>query len=185
MPAIALNLTADEREAAAAAKRAEAVLHLREEAESFERCDTDGFLSQWASGVSATVREAEARLIEQDGLTETRALFDLNGNLASTHVFYKKNPYGYGEIESWRMNDEFVANGGKRFITLSNANKGETRYRNNEKKGVRVGTIRVRGYVKVRGSYNAARGVILPNVDDIMNGDFDIVSTDNRDLTDY
>jgi hypothetical protein len=37
----------------AEAFRAEEARHLQEAADSFERCDTDGFLSQWAHGMLA------------------------------------------------------------------------------------------------------------------------------------
>ena len=50
----------------------------QEAKDSFERCDTDGFVSQWASGLTASKMHLEADLIE----TPERwfpALFDLNG----------------------------------------------------------------------------------------------------------
>ena len=40
-----------------------AELHNRVE-ESFERCDTDGFLSQWANGISANVASLNAEIAE-------------------------------------------------------------------------------------------------------------------------
>lgn len=57
---------------------------LREEAaaleaaaeESFQRCDTDGFVSQWASGLTAQLKRAEAGLVEAGGVAEFAALFD-------------------------------------------------------------------------------------------------------------
>jgi len=45
----------------------EAATHDREAFESFERCDTDGFLSQWASGINAQEARLKASLIEQGG----------------------------------------------------------------------------------------------------------------------
>lgn len=44
--------------------RAEAAQHDRDAAESFDRCDTDGFVSQWASGQMAGLRRREAELAE-------------------------------------------------------------------------------------------------------------------------
>ena len=57
----AITKTADEY-------RADAIAHEREAAESFERCDTDGFLSQWASGINARLARAKADLAEDGGL---------------------------------------------------------------------------------------------------------------------
>lgn len=47
--------------------RAEAAAHRQEAADSFERCDTDGFLSQWASGINARLADAKARIAESGG----------------------------------------------------------------------------------------------------------------------
>lgn len=49
-------------------------------AESFERCDTDGFRSQAANDVTARVYDLQAGLLESGGLSSFPALFDLDGN---------------------------------------------------------------------------------------------------------
>jgi hypothetical protein len=43
--------------------------------DSFERCDTDGFLSQWASGINAQLDDAKARILEAGGTAEFPGLF--------------------------------------------------------------------------------------------------------------
>ncbi len=48
--------------------------------ESFQRCDTDGFLSQWAGGITAELKRTQAEVIENGGVWEFPALFDLEGN---------------------------------------------------------------------------------------------------------
>lgn len=60
--------------------RAEAAQHDRDAQESFERCDTDGFLTQWASGLTAQEKRAQAEIEENGGLSDFPALFDLEGN---------------------------------------------------------------------------------------------------------
>lgn len=50
--------------------RTEAAQHDREAHDSFERCDTDGFVSQWANGLTAQQKRLEANLIENGGTTE-------------------------------------------------------------------------------------------------------------------
>lgn len=52
----------------AAALRTEAARHEREAAESFERCDTDGFLSQWGSGMNAELARRSADIAEAGGV---------------------------------------------------------------------------------------------------------------------
>jgi hypothetical protein len=60
--------------------REEANRHETERAESFERCDTDGFMSQWAHQVMAEQARMNATLVEQGGKSEFTGLFDLDGN---------------------------------------------------------------------------------------------------------
>lgn len=52
-----------------------AAAHEAEAAASFERCDTDGFVSQWASGIMADKERLAARIIEDGGLATFPALF--------------------------------------------------------------------------------------------------------------
>lgn len=47
--------------------RNEARQHDTDAAESFERCDTDGFVSQWASGIMARVKRLQADIEEHGG----------------------------------------------------------------------------------------------------------------------
>lgn len=48
--------------------RAKAAKHERDAAESWERSDTDGFLSQWASGINARVQHTNADIAEAGGV---------------------------------------------------------------------------------------------------------------------
>ncbi len=50
--------------------------HARRE-ESFERCDTDGFLSQWAHGLSADRCAAQAEVLEHGGHAQFVGLFEV------------------------------------------------------------------------------------------------------------
>ena len=59
--------------------RAEAAAADQAAADSFDRCDTDGFLSQWASGLTAQQKRAEANLVENGGMSTFPALFTLDG----------------------------------------------------------------------------------------------------------
>jgi hypothetical protein len=45
--------------------------------DSFDRCDTDGFLSQWASDISAELYEREAQIRRDGGQAEFWGLFSL------------------------------------------------------------------------------------------------------------
>jgi hypothetical protein len=119
----------------AAEWRAMAIRNRRESAESFERCDTDGFLTQWAHDVTAREYEAKAELAENNGYWDFLALFDLEGNR-----IYAENVDGtYGPV--WRVFDPETKDT-IRWITDSSARKASTREANNAKKGFRFGRVR-------------------------------------------
>ena len=154
--------------------------NLREAADSFERCDTDGFMSQWASGISAQEADLKARLCDSDGMIEIEAAFLLDGRIASTHLF--SGQYGL----CWVMNDEAEKVVGKRFVGVSSAKKGQRRYDAERKKGIVTGTIRVKGYVTTVGAnITSVRAVIKPVVECLKNGEYEIVSTDNGPGADW
>ena len=72
-----------EAELEADAHRRQAAQHEQNAADSFERSDTDGFLSQWASGINAQVERAKAAIVEAGGIATfyTYELRDLDGEL--------------------------------------------------------------------------------------------------------
>ena len=104
-------------------------------AESFERCDTDGFLSQWAHQQMQGRYLDMARIADDGGTVSRVALFDLDGN----PVTMKTVSGRYGE--SWFIPQN---EGRARFFNESEAASAKTRRRNNEKKGYRLGEVRVR-----------------------------------------
>lgn len=147
-------------------------------ADSFDRCDTDGFLSQWAHTIGARKLRAEADLIDAGGKIETRALFNLDGTVASTH-------YGYGQYGPyWVLNDEAAARYGKRFFSPSKARTFAKRRENNRKKGFTIGTIRVAGRVVIAGSGTGLSGAANayvttePIVAELRAGNYEIVETE-------
>jgi hypothetical protein len=85
----------------AQALRDKAAQHDQDAADSFERCDTDGFLSQWASGINAQKARMEATLVEAGGVaTFTRwELTDLDGNTVPAKLIDGR----YGEC--WALTD--------------------------------------------------------------------------------
>lgn len=74
----------------AAAYREKASGHYQAAEDSFERSDTDGFLSQWASGVVARENEYLADLAEAGGKWEVTVLADLEGNEVNARPFLNK-----------------------------------------------------------------------------------------------
>lgn len=146
--------TADEYRAAAASAR-------KAEAESWERSDTDGFLSQWASSQMARRYDHLASVAENGGRMQHLTLF-LNGELASTNQ--KSGDYGL----YWVLNDGAAEKFGKRFFNSSKAKNGVAR---DKARGFTYGYIEAPAY-EDKGSnaqidWNA-----------VSDGDFTIVATD-------
>jgi hypothetical protein len=67
--------------------------------ESFERCDTDGYLSQWGSNVMSRVYTHAATLAENGWKDEFVRLADLEGNLVNAKLI--DGQYG----TCWAMTD--------------------------------------------------------------------------------
>lgn len=156
--------------------RQEARECVRRSQESWDRSDTDGFMSQWASDQTAKEYRVGADLAESHGYVEVDALFDLDGNIASTHHGYSD----YGEY--WRLNADAAAkNNGKVFFNPSKARKDETRYNNNHKKGFVVGRIKVRGKVMNLSGPNAIQlhFAQVPILSKLVEGDYEVLSTDS------
>lgn len=138
--------------------------------ESYERCDTDGFLSQWASGQMAAKYDWAAQLADKQGVHEAMALFDAEtGEVAST--LQKSGQWGL----YWVLNDAAAEKLGKRFVNQSKASKGATFKRNMRKHGVTVGLINVRHDPGI-----GMRAVEGPIFDRIKAGDYEVIDREHE-----
>lgn len=135
----------------AAEWRAESAEMFAKREESYDRCDTDGFVSQWALGSLSQDYSLRAQLAEANGLTETRALFDLDGQLVPA-------VHGWGEYGEYFMIMDNDERGCRRFFNPSKARKDETARANNAAKGFYVGTVKVEGQVKMLGGGKGLSG---------------------------
>lgn len=68
--------------------------------ESFERCDTDGFLTQWAAGVTASEFRAKAGVLENGGTSVFRGLY-FNGQRLKAKMVQVYNHYTYNHESKW------------------------------------------------------------------------------------
>lgn len=84
--------------------------HITRKYASIDNSDTDGFVSQWASGISAREDALAAEIADKGGRHCYQAMFDLDGNLIAAKEI--KTRYGYrwgiladddprGEITQW------------------------------------------------------------------------------------
>lgn len=113
--------------------RDRAAAHTAKAQESFERCDTDGFASQWAHGVMGEVDRLAAQIMRDNGYHRFPALFDRHGVLINARQV--EGEFG----DAWRMVD---ANGYLgRWLNPSRAQDWRRRLRANAAKGFFVGSV--------------------------------------------
>jgi hypothetical protein len=76
--------------------------------ESFDRCDTDGFLTQWASGLYSSLYQTLAELAENNWMAEFPALFysDTNKRVPAKIIYVQdKFSYNGGTKSLWAIID--------------------------------------------------------------------------------
>lgn len=151
--------------------------------DSFERCDTDGFMSQWASGLTSRAYSRAASIAENHGWIEVRALFTLDGKFLTLDKRESQN-YGWGWY--WNIPAPIASAAGvKRFINDPKAGSPVRRARTLAKHGVAIGTMLVRPIVKFAGgSLTSVSVVAEPDLDLMAKGEFQIVRTNCGDLFD-
>jgi len=80
--------------------------------ESFERCDTDGFLTQWAHGINARLERTKAMLMENDKTHEFIGLFEGNRRVKAREI---RTKFG----TAWLLHEDeadLIARRGKKFL---------------------------------------------------------------------
>lgn len=116
--------------------RARAAQEDRAAYESFERCDTDGALSQWGHQVCAQKYRLEADIRQNDGRWEFPALFDLDGTLIAAKYLMTRYGSAFGILASDDPDSEII-----RWFNPSQALREDTRRRNDARKGFYVGRV--------------------------------------------
>lgn len=77
--------------------------------ESFNRCDTDGFLSQWAHGLNAELERTRAMIADEGGILPFPCLMQ-----DDRRVDAKLIPGKFGEV--WILSDEEEDRFGRKFV---------------------------------------------------------------------
>jgi len=115
--------------------------------ESFDRCDTDGFVSQWVHGLGSAKAQKEAEIALHGGMAAFRCLVDLEtGELRSTKLYTLPNRFaGYGSVSKWCVP---AADGKVQWIT------DYTREANYAKKGLKTAWIVAPAYSAYRDPLN-------------------------------
>ena len=124
----------------------QALAHRQEAQDSFDRCDTDGFLSQWAHGLNSSKCTLQAEIESNNGRASFPALFDLDENLIRAKLIDGR----FGNC--WALmneKDEFIG----KFISAF-----PKRVSTMERKGYREGTIDAPAYAAIVGKGTGLSG---------------------------
>lgn len=135
--------------------RAEAQRHRDNAAESWERSDTDGSLSQWSSGVSAQEADMKADVAENGGVARFPALFTPEGELVAAKPVDTRYGFAFGILEDDDPDSRFVA-----WFNPSRARSGDRKWVNDGKKGYRVGYVNAPAKVKLQGGGTGLSGAL-------------------------
>jgi len=139
----------------AAQHRERAAAHDAEAAASFERCDTDGFVSQWSSGLMGALERTRAELAEAGGRAEFPALFDTAGRLVAAKWVETRHGMAWGLLESDDPHSRFTG-----WFSPSQARGPVAREQRDARKGYQVGRVRARAGAKLGGSGTGLSGAL-------------------------
>lgn len=141
-------------------------------ADSWERSDTDGFMSQWASGLSADKHRLAAQIAENNDRAWFPALFDLEGNLVAAKLIDGRYGLVWGLLESDDPDSPITG-----WFNPSRA-ADDDRYRaNNAKKGYYIGGVMARARADLAGGSITSVRAIAKRIDGGFSRDVEI--TDN------
>jgi hypothetical protein len=88
----------------------------QESIDSFERCDTDGFLSQGANDIMARVYATQADIVENGGKAVFTGLYDGNRRVIAKTI---ETQYGW----TWLLDESEVSQYGRKFIPRGSASR--------------------------------------------------------------
>lgn len=97
---------------------AESARHAEEKEASFERCDTDGFLSQWASGINSSLAHRQKEILLNDGRAEFRGLYEGDRRVKAKLITFTSK-YSHGTEIMWLLHESetaLIAKRGKKYL---------------------------------------------------------------------
>lgn len=97
--------------------------HEQEAFDSFERCDTDGFLSQWAHGLMSQEKRAKVALLENGGRDTFNGLYEGDRRVAAKTV-QVRNQFSHKMETMWLLRDDEAAKFGRKWIKFDYTGKG-------------------------------------------------------------
>lgn len=84
--------------------------------DSFERCDTDGFLSQWASNLTSNLHRAKAEIAARGGKHHFTGLYEGDRRVAARMI---DTQFG----DAWLLREDEAAKFGRKFIPTGSTSR--------------------------------------------------------------
>ena len=84
--------------------------------ESWDRSDTDGFLTQWAGGITANLHQEKARIYRHNGFAAFTGLYEGDRRVKARIV---EGKFG----DSWLLDDAEAAKFGRKFIPTGSTSR--------------------------------------------------------------
>lgn len=89
----------------------------RKSEESFQRSDTDGFLSQWALDIGARRDRRQAEILESGGVARFDVLVAADGTVVSDCLRTFQNQFSFRDERKWQVREDCLhLTGGRRWI---------------------------------------------------------------------
>jgi hypothetical protein len=88
---------------------------LRRVEESWERSDTDGFLSQWANDITARLDRQKIEILKNGGYAQFPVLCDEEGNVICYKIYTFQDKFSYSYNRFWKVDKEKY---GRRWIPI-------------------------------------------------------------------
>ncbi len=90
-------------------------------ADSFERCDTDGFVSQWAHGMTAEKNRHEIEILKNGGCAQFPVLCDAAGNVIADKVYrfpdkFRPDYWNAPMKEMWKLPADLAEKLGRKWV---------------------------------------------------------------------
>lgn len=112
--------------------------------ESFQNCDTDGFLTQWGHTMTSLLNNRKVEILKNGGMIQARVLIDRAGNIISDRItsFSPANaPWLVNR--SWQLTREDGSELGRRYIPVGENSRIQ------KKHGFREEMRWCRGFAKI------------------------------------
>ncbi len=135
------NLTMSESEL-----KAEAAKYAAKKEASFRRCDTDGFLTQWANGMLSEKNREQAKIAANGGMAEFPCLITQDGERVDAEMKTFKCQYTYSDKSMWLLSEKEAAKYGRKWIPMGKNSRVQ------KKLGLAEGTEMAPAEARINGS---------------------------------